>query len=146
MIINRGGHASLSGHNNRNEYRCRRSRWHHHSIAFHHIHSTRLDGFVHSLRRRRVETAQASRFVERLFGLELTQDKIDQGSAFIDGVFARAGAPALAALWSDVEHLPTPNELQAPGLWLARVGLESDQPLPELDDDPGIPDFPDLDG
>lgn len=99
-----------------------------------------------ALRRRRVETAQASRFVERLFGLELTQDKIDQGSAFIDGVFARAGAPALAALWSDVEHLPTPNELQAPGLWLARVGLESDQPLPELDDDPGIPDFPDLDG
>ena len=98
-----------------------------------------------ALRRRRVETAQASRFVERLFGLELTQDKIDQGSAFIDGVFARAGAPALAALWSDVEHLPTPNELQAPGLWLARVGLESDQPLPELDDDPGIPDFPDLD-
>lgn len=98
-----------------------------------------------AFRRRRVETAQASRFVERLFGLELTQAKIDQGAAFIDGVFERGGNDALAALWSDVEHLPTPNELEAPGLWLARVGLADAQPLPELDGDPGIPDFPDLD-
>lgn len=99
-----------------------------------------------ALRRRRVETAQASRFVERLFGLELTQEKIDQGSHFVAGAYERGGAPALAALWTDVEHLPTPNELQAPGLWLARIGLaDGDQPLPELDGDPGIPDFPDLD-
>ena len=99
-----------------------------------------------ALRRRRVETAEASRFVEHLFGLELRQEKIDQGSAFIDGAFARGGSSALAALWADVEHLPTPNELAAPGLWLARVGLaDDDQPLPELDVDPGIPDFPDLD-
>lgn len=99
-----------------------------------------------ALRRRRVETTEASRFVERLFGLELTQAKIDQGAEFIDGVFSRGGHAALAALWADVEHLPTPNELRAPGLWLARVGLaDDDQPLPELESDPGIPDFPDLD-
>jgi len=98
-----------------------------------------------ALRRRRVETSEASRFVERLFGLELTQEKIDQGAAFVDGVVARGGTPALAALWSDAEHLPTPNELSAPGLWLARVGLAADdEPLPELDGDPEIPDFPDL--
>ena len=98
-----------------------------------------------ALRRRRVETSEASRFVERLFGLELTQAKIDQGAEFIDGVFSRGGAAALTALWSDAEHLPTPNELRAPGLWLARVGLADDDQLPELDVDPGIPDFPDLD-
>lgn len=96
-----------------------------------------------AVRRRRVETSAACRFVERLFGLELTQAKIDLGSSFVAGVASRGGSAALATLWSDVDHLPTPNELAAPGLWLARVG--QDQPLPELEDDPEIPDFPDLD-
>jgi putative hydrolase len=98
-----------------------------------------------ALRRRRVETDQASRFVERLFGLELTQDKLDRGTAFIEGVVSRAGEDALAALWSSPEGLPTPPEVDAPGLWLARTAGES-QELPELPDDAGvIPDFPDLD-
>ncbi len=98
-----------------------------------------------ALRRRRVETSQASRFVERLFGLELTWPKIDRGAAFVRCLFERGGDAALAALWSSVDHLPTPNELDAPGLWLARVGLAAgDQPLPELDELPDIPDFPDL--
>jgi uncharacterized protein (DUF2342 family) len=98
-----------------------------------------------ALRRRRVETDQASRFVERLFGLELTQDKLDRGTAFIDGVVARAGDDALAALWASPEGLPTPPEIEAPGLWLARTAGES-QDLPELPADVGeVPDFPDLD-
>jgi hypothetical protein len=52
----------------------------------------------------------------------------------------------LDQLWSDVEHLPTPAELDAPGLWLARVGIESDvlDELPELDEPFEIPDFLDL--
>ncbi len=98
-----------------------------------------------ALRRRRVETDQASRFVEKLFGLELTQDKLDRGTAFIAGVVDRAGDGALAALWASPEGLPTPAEVDAPGLWLARVGGD-DQELPELPADAGeIPDFPDLD-
>jgi putative hydrolase len=76
-----------------------------------------------ALRRRRVETDQSSRFVERLFGLELTQDVFDRGAAFIDGVVQRAGEDALARLWTDAESLPTPAEVIAPGLWLARLGL-----------------------
>ena len=36
-----------------------------------------------ALRRRRVEAAAADRFVERLFGLELTQATYDRGSAFV---------------------------------------------------------------
>jgi putative hydrolase len=99
-----------------------------------------------ALRRRRVETDQASRFIERLFGLELTQDKLDHGSAFIDGVVVRAGTDALAELWRDASTLPTVPEMSAPGLWLARMGIESGDQLPELDDMPEIPDFPDLDG
>jgi uncharacterized protein (DUF2342 family) len=33
----------------------------------------------------------------------------------------------LAKLWQSAEHLPTPNELDAPGLWLARIDLEPSQ-------------------
>ena len=77
-----------------------------------------------ALRRRRVEAGPASRFVERLFGLELSQATFDRGAAFVDGIVERAGEAALAELWSDAANLPTPAELDAPGLWLARVGIE----------------------
>ena len=44
-----------------------------------------------AVRRRRVEASSSDRFVERLFGLELTQDRYDRGTRFIDGVVERAG-------------------------------------------------------
>ena len=52
-----------------------------------------------ALRRRRVEAADADRFVERLFGLELTQDRYDRGAAFVAGVVERAGEEGLERLW-----------------------------------------------
>lgn len=76
-----------------------------------------------ALRRRRVEAAEADRFVERLFGLELTQATYDRGSAFVEGVLERAGDGGLRRLWDDAEKLPTPPEVDAPGLWLARIDL-----------------------
>ncbi|MGI8710063.1 MAG: zinc-dependent metalloprotease [Acidimicrobiales bacterium] len=76
-----------------------------------------------ALRRRRVESSPQDRFVERLLGLELTQAHYDRGRAFVDGVVERAGEEALERLWSAAEMLPTPNELGAPGLWLARIDL-----------------------
>lgn len=79
-----------------------------------------------ALRRRRVEAAAADRFVERLFGLELTQPAYDRGSAFVGGVVARGGDEALRRLWDDAANLPTPAEVDAPGLWLARIDLELD--------------------
>lgn len=96
-----------------------------------------------AVRRRRVTADQASRFVERLFGLELTQAKLDTGAAFIEGIVQRAGTASLRRLWDDPEHLPTPAEIEAPGLWLARVDPDAADQLP----DPGgidIPDFPDF--
>ena len=80
-----------------------------------------------ALRRRRVEASSADRFVERLLGLELTQAHFDRGAAFIDGVVERAGEAALERLWTSAEVLPTPNEVDAPGLWLARIDLPLDQ-------------------
>lgn len=76
-----------------------------------------------ALRRRRVESAEADRFVERLFGLELTQATYDRGAAFVDGVVERAGEDGLRRLWASADHLPTPPEVDAPGLWLARLDL-----------------------
>lgn len=98
-----------------------------------------------ALRRRRVEATAASRYLERLFGLELSQATFDMGSGFVNGVIERAGTDALAHLWESEENLPTPSELTAPGLWLARIGISSE----ELDfaeiADLEIPDFPDID-
>jgi uncharacterized protein (DUF2342 family) len=39
------------------------------------------------------------------------------------GVVERAGEEGLARLWHSEKELPTPAELEAPGLWLARIDL-----------------------
>ncbi len=79
-----------------------------------------------AMRRQRVEAAAADRFVGQILGLDLTQDLYDRGAAFIDGVVERAGAEGLDRLWSSERTLPTPNEVAAPGLWLARIDLPDD--------------------
>lgn len=79
-----------------------------------------------ALRRRRVEANPGDRFVERLFGLELGQKQYDRGARFVRGIVERAGEDGLARLWSDARHLPTPAEVDAPGLWWERVNLPED--------------------
>jgi putative hydrolase len=76
-----------------------------------------------ALRRRRVQTDEADRFIERILGLNLTQEQVDRGTAFVAGVVERSGDDGLRRLWADERHLPTPNEVDAPGLWLARIDL-----------------------
>ena len=76
-----------------------------------------------ALRRRRVTADAADRFIEKMFGLELTQDQYDRGAAFASGVVERAGTEGLARLWRSAQELPTPAEVDAPGLWLARIDL-----------------------
>lgn len=79
-----------------------------------------------AVRRRRVQTDESDRFVERLFGLELTQAQYDRGTDFVAGVVERAGDEGLARLWESERTLPTPAEVDAPGLWLARIDLPVD--------------------
>jgi hypothetical protein len=43
----------------------------------------------------------------------------------VSGLVERAGTGVFEVLWSDTESLPTPAELDAPGLWLARVGVDA---------------------
>jgi putative hydrolase len=76
-----------------------------------------------ALRRRRVSTSEADRFVERMLGLELTQATYERGTAFVEGVVERAGEEGLARLWESKRNLPSPPEVDAPGLWLARIDL-----------------------
>jgi putative hydrolase len=79
-----------------------------------------------ALRRRRVEASAADRMIERLLGLELDQAHYERGAAFVDGVVDRAGPQGLVRLWASERELPTPAEIDAPGLWLARIDLPPD--------------------
>lgn len=76
-----------------------------------------------ALRRRRVKADPSDRFVERLLGLELSQAQYDRGARFVDGVVERAGRDGLDRIWRSEDELPTPAEVDAPGLWLARIDL-----------------------
>ncbi|MEA2828712.1 MAG: hypothetical protein QOG43_3151 [Actinomycetota bacterium] len=76
-----------------------------------------------ALRRRRVESSEGTRFAERLLGLQLGPAQYEKGQAFVLGVVERAGEEGLARLWHSERELPTPSELEAPGLWLARIDL-----------------------
>ena len=76
-----------------------------------------------ALRRRRVEASDGDRFAARLLGLELGRGQYERGATFIRGVVERAGEEALSRLWVSARELPTPAELDAPGLWLARIDL-----------------------
>lgn len=74
-----------------------------------------------AVRRRRAEASPDDIFVERLLGIRLGAEQTARGKAFVQGVVDRAGETGLAPLFSDPTAVPTPNEIEAPGLWLARV-------------------------
>jgi putative hydrolase len=73
--------------------------------------------------RYRIEEGKGEQAFAGLFGLNVGQAEVDRGAHFIDGVVERAGEDALARLWANEDDLPTPAEVDAPGLWLARIGL-----------------------
>jgi putative hydrolase len=86
-------------------------------------HSTRI---AEAVRRRRIEGGDETAFVERLLGLHLTRRQVDRGRQFVTGVVERAGIQGLRPIYRDRSSLPTPSELDAPGLWLARLEITGD--------------------
>ena len=80
---------------------------------------------LEALRRRRVERSENERLADSLFGLAIDQSAIDKGEAFIRGVLDRHAERELASLFVVPEHLPTPAEIGAPGLWIERINLPS---------------------
>ncbi len=77
-----------------------------------------------AVRRRRVEASPQDTFVEQVLGLKLSPTQVERGTSFVDGVVERAGTSALINLYAREGNLPTPNELAAPGLWLARLEVQ----------------------
>lgn len=73
--------------------------------------------------RRRTERGKGEEAAGALFGLDLDQTQVDRGRAFVAGVLERAGEDGLARLWTGARSLPTPSEVDAPGLWLERIDL-----------------------
>jgi putative hydrolase len=83
------------------------------------------DRIDEALRRHRLERGEAGAFVDRLLGLQLDRDHYEAGVAFCRGVVERSDGELdqLNRLWTDEAMVPTAPELQAPGLWLARIDL-----------------------
>jgi putative hydrolase len=84
-----------------------------------------------ALRRRRLEEDPGARVLGQLFGVAVDEDGYQRGQGFVSGVLERAGEEGLGRLWASAHELPTPPEVSAPGLWLARIDL------PDLGDAPG---------
>ncbi|TAN22210.1 MAG: hypothetical protein EPN30_09065, partial [Actinomycetota bacterium] len=74
--------------------------------------------------RKRIERSDGERLSEQFFGIEVTRAGIEKGQSFIQGVIDRAGEEGVVPLWTREGSFPTPSELEAPGLWLARLELE----------------------
>ena len=84
------------------------------------------DRIMEAVRRRQADASDGERFAARLIGLELGRPQYERGSAFVRGVVERAGEEGLRRLWHSERELPTSAELDAPGLWLARIDLPDD--------------------
>ena len=76
-----------------------------------------------AVRRRRVDHSADDLFIERLLGLRLTHQQVQRGKNFVGGVVDRVGEARLSALLACPNALPTPAEIDAPGLWVARLEL-----------------------
>ena len=74
-----------------------------------------------AVRRQRVESSASDTFVEQLLGIRLGEDQVARGKAFVQGVVDRQGDRGLAPLLERPDAIPTPSEVDAPGLWLARL-------------------------
>jgi len=73
--------------------------------------------------RYRTTEAAGEQAAGALLGLDLGREQVDRGAAFVRGVVERAGEEGLARLWESERTLPTPAEVDAPGLWLERIDL-----------------------
>jgi coenzyme F420 biosynthesis associated uncharacterized protein len=81
-----------------------------------------------ALDRRRRSQSGLSRLLARLLGLDLKIRQYEQGKFFCDEVVRERGPAALVHLFSSPEALPSLEELQNPGAWLARVDAPQIEP------------------
>jgi len=76
--------------------------------------------------RYRVADHRGRQAAAALFGFDVSRAEVDRGAAFVRGVLERSGEDGLARLLEGGRTLPTPAEVDAPGLWLERIDLPDD--------------------
>jgi uncharacterized protein (DUF2342 family) len=77
-----------------------------------------------AVRRQRAADTPDDVFVERLLGIRVGEDQVARGKSFVQGVVDRVGESDLTRLLHLPDSMPTPSEIDAPGLWIARVSGE----------------------
>jgi putative hydrolase len=77
-----------------------------------------------AVRRQRGGATSDDVFVERLLGIRLGDEQVRRGKGFVQGVVDRVGEQGLTRLLTLPDSMPTPSEIDAPGLWIARVSGE----------------------
>ena len=97
-----------------------------------------------AFRRRRLTPPAEARQLAGLLGTDVGREASGRGARFVEGVIERAGTDGIGRLWQTAENWPTPSEISAAGLWLARLEVygdsersESERPDSEPGDDPG---------
>ncbi len=78
--------------------------------------------------RRRLIPPSEYASVCHLFGVNVSKGGIQRGETFVRGVIERAGLDGLHRIWTAARRWPTPSEIEAPGLWLARLDLQEPSP------------------
>ena len=74
-----------------------------------------------AFRRRRLTPPAEARRLARLLGVDVAPEASGRGARFVEGVTERAGAEGIGRLWQSADNWPTPSEISAAGLWLARL-------------------------
>jgi coenzyme F420 biosynthesis associated uncharacterized protein len=80
-----------------------------------------LDELRAALDRRREEKPPAVRLLEKLLGLEMKLRQYQLGKTWVDAVVVAGGIEALNRVWERPENLPSLQEIEDPGGWLARI-------------------------
>lgn len=77
-----------------------------------------------AVRRQRSGSSPDDLFVERLLGIRVGESQVQRGKAFVQGVVDRVGEADLTRILELPDSMPTPSEIEAPGLWIERVSGE----------------------
>jgi coenzyme F420 biosynthesis associated uncharacterized protein len=70
---------------------------------------------------RRENRTGFERAMMRVTGMDLKMEQYRKGEEFVAAIAGAGGAKALHALWLGPESLPSPEEIDQPSRWLARV-------------------------
>ncbi|MGO1509148.1 MAG: zinc-dependent metalloprotease [Actinomycetaceae bacterium] len=71
--------------------------------------------------RRRDGRGPVDVLLRTLLGMRAKTAQYRNGAQFVRAVVERVGHPGLNAVWTSPDHLPTPEEILEPGLWVERV-------------------------